>query len=246
LNETAKQFKEYLTSLWFDESYPDSDQTKGIPAPSVVKTIPPDAELIDLTPIENLNTLCIQTTFESLIGRKSIRNFDKKYSITKDELSYLLFCTQGVKDKEKPTIRISPTGGAKCSIETYIFIDKAQGIESGLYLFLPVQHKLMKIHNKTLEEFKKCLYSGNYFYSPITFIWTAIPYRLEWKYVERAYKILLLDAGHTCQNLYIACQSIGLGTCAVGAYRQHEMDMFLQVDGEKEFTVYCAPVGKKK
>ena len=245
MNSISQKCKEYLTSLWFDASYPDSDQTKGLPAPSVEKSIPSDAELIDLTPFRNLRKMGGLSTYEALTERKSIRKFDPGHSLSLRELSYLLFCTQGVRDRNKPNIRVAPTGGSKCSIETYVFIDKVREIESGLYLYFPVPHKLMRIHRRSLDEFKKCLYRGNYFYSPITFIWTAIPYRLEWKYVERSYKILLLDAGHTCQNLYIACQSIGLGTCAVGAYRQKEMDHFLEIDGDREFTVYCAPVGKQ-
>ena len=185
------------------------------------------------------------SAFDAMTGRKSIRKFDSEYPLSLRELSYLLFSTQGVRDRNKPNIRVSPTGGSKCSLETYVYIDRVREIESGLYRYLPVPHKLMRIHSRSLEEFKECLYSGNYFYTPVTFVWTAVPYRLEWKYVERSYKILLLDAGHTCQNLYTACQSIGLGTCAVGAYRQKEMDRFLEIDGDREFTVYCAPVGKK-
>ena len=60
----------------------------------------------------------------------------------------------------------------------------------------------------------------------------------------RSYRYLHLDAGHVCQNLYIAAGSIGAGTCAIGAYDQVKMDRFLDVDGEDEFVIYMAPVGK--
>ena len=244
MKNSANEIKEYLTSLWYDASYSNSDQTKGIEEPACFKEIPINKKRIDLIDIDQLRDLCKKSAFETIFERRSIRKFQKDEAIKKNELSYLLFCTQGIKDKNRPRYRTSPTGGAKCSIETYIYIDNAENIEPGLYLYLPMEHKLVNIHNRNTDEFKRCLYPGNYFYSPITFIWTTIPYRLEWKYVERSYKILLLDAGHTCQNLYIACHSIGLGTCAVGAYRQKEMDSFLEVDGDKEFSVYCAPVGK--
>lgn len=55
---------------------------------------------------------------------------------------------------------------------------------------------------------------------------------------------MLLDAGHVCQNLYLACQAIDCGTCDVGAYDQKLIDKFLGLDGENEFVVYVAPVGK--
>ena len=47
-----------------------------------------------------------------------------------------------------------------------------------------------------------------------------------------------------CRNLYLACESIGCGTCAIASYRQEELDQFLGLDGEDEFVVYLAPVGK--
>jgi nitroreductase len=53
-----------------------------------------------------------------------------------------------------------------------------------------------------------------------------------------------MDAGHLCQNLYLACEAIRAGTCAIAAYHQQLMDELLGVDGEEEFTLYLAPVGK--
>ena len=55
---------------------------------------------------------------------------------------------------------------------------------------------------------------------------------------------MLLDAGHVCQNLYLACESLGLGTCAIGAYSQEKLDAFLGLDGQEEFAVYLSPVGR--
>ncbi len=55
---------------------------------------------------------------------------------------------------------------------------------------------------------------------------------------------MLLDAGHVCQNLYLACEGIGTGTCAIAAYDQEKVDKIIGVDGENEFSVYLSPVGK--
>ena len=62
--------------------------------------------------------------------------------------------------------------------------------------------------------------------------------------MNHAHKNMLLDAGHICQNLYLAVESLGLGTCAIGAYDQDAMDALLELDGEDEYVVYLAPVGK--
>ena len=59
-----------------------------------------------------------------------------------------------------------------------------------------------------------------------------------------AHKPMLIDAGYVCQNLYLACGAIGCGTCAIAAYDQNGFDEFLNLDGENEFVIYLAPVGK--
>lgn len=82
--------------------------------------------------------------------------------------------------------------------------------------------------------------------SAVTFVWACIPERMEWRYGLTAHRVILLDAGHVCQNLYLACEAVAAGTCAVAAYDQAEMDQLLGVDGEEEFAVYVAPVGKKE
>ena len=78
----------------------------------------------------------------------------------------------------------------------------------------------------------------------VVFVWTAIPYRAEWRYSIIAHKDIAIEAGHICQNLYLVCEAVGAGTCAVTSYHQKKIDELIGVDGEEEFTVYLAPVGK--
>ena len=80
--------------------------------------------------------------------------------------------------------------------------------------------------------------------SAVTFVWTSVPYRMEWRYLQAAHRVILLDAGHVCQNLYLACEAIHAGTCAIAAYDQEAMDELIQVDGKEQFVIYLAPVGK--
>ena len=74
----------------------------------------------------------------------------------------------------------------------------------------------------------------------------ALPYRMEWRYGIAAHKVIALDAGHVCQNLYLACEAIGAGTCAIAAYDQEVIDELLRIDGENELTIYLASVGRKQ
>ncbi len=67
---------------------------------------------------------------------------------------------------------------------------------------------------------------------------------MEWRYHLAAHKVIAIDVGHVCQNLYLACESIGAGTCAIAAYDQEAFDRLLRIDGKDEFVIYLSPVGK--
>ena len=64
-------------------------------------------------------------------------------------------------------------------------------------------------------------------------------------YSLTAHKKILIDVGHVCQNLYLAGESVGAGTCAIGIYDQKMLDELLKLDGDEEFVIYLAAVGKK-
>jgi len=120
-------------------------------------------------------------------------------------------------------------------------------LEPGLYRYLPLEHKLclLKKGDNLVEKAKNASRTNAFVgEAAVVFVWTAIPYRAEWRYGVVAHKMVAIESGHICQNLYLACGAIGAGTCAVGAYSQNEMDAVLGVDGEEEFAIYVAPVGK--
>ena len=77
----------------------------------------------------------------------------------------------------------------------------------------------------------------------VVFIWTAIPQRSKWKYLERAYRYIYLDAGHIAQNLYLAATGLGLGCCGIGALYDQEVNDLVGVDGTTETAVYMCTVG---
>jgi SagB-type dehydrogenase family enzyme len=144
-------------------------------------------------------------------------------------------------------LRSVPSAGARHSFETYLVINRVETLPAGLYRYLPFDEKLAQLaidDNIGRKAADACFGQNFIASSAITFFWTAIPARMEWRYDLAAHKVIAIDAGHVCQNLYLACQSIDAGTCAVAAYDQSACDQLLGVDGEEEFTIYLAPVGK--
>lgn len=121
-------------------------------------------------------------------------------------------------------------------------------LEEGIYRYLPLTHQLVhEFGQRNLSGRIAAACFGQRFVSAgaATFFWAAIPSRMEWRYGLAAHRVIALDAGHVCQNLYLACEAVGAGTCAIGAYDQDMLDSLLQLDGEEEFVIYLAPVGKK-
>ncbi len=236
-----------------------SDQQKGLPRPGIQKPIPTDALLIDLIPPDQFTVGQIPT-IDVIRDRISHRNFTND-AITLEELSFLLWATQGVREKVTEGgityfMRNVPSGGNRHPIETYLRIHRVEGIQPGLYRYLPIDHQLVQekidpalpelVNQGSLNQNSRSAAQPYYFIkeAAVVFIWTAIPYRSEWRYHKAAAKLVALDAGHVCQNLYIAAGTIGAGTCSVGAFDQTKMNEVLEVDGENEFVIYMAPVGK--
>jgi SagB-type dehydrogenase family enzyme len=265
MSNSIKSHRELLKgySLKFitdSESLPEeeqkSDQQKGVPTPPVQKPVPDCARIIDLIPFENL-TLGSESFRSVMDHRRSRRRFLNE-PLSLEELSFLLYATQGVQriindprhGNPRSTLRPSPSGGARHPFETYTFVNRVTGLDPGIYRYLPLDHKLVFVYNDEhlpMRLNEGCCDQEFVGGSAVVFIWSTLPYRMEWRYLPRfSAKIIAQDSGHLCQNLYLAAESIGCGTCAIGAYVQEIMDEIIQVDGQDEFTMYVAPVGRIK
>jgi SagB-type dehydrogenase family enzyme len=234
-------------NFFLDWHHYQSDQKKGVPCPPAQKPVPEDARLFELPPAERLSFGQDRSISAALANRKSRRQY-KGEPISFEELAFLCWSVQGVREfypEQKVTRRISPSAGARHPLETYIAVHRVTGLESGLYRYLPLDHQLCQLYiDEHMAERTARACTDFALPSACTFAWTALPYRTEWRYGSAAFKFIALDAGHVCQNMYLACEAIGAGTCAIGAYNQPAMDELLGVDGEEEFTVYAAPVGR--
>ncbi|MBD7912354.1 SagB/ThcOx family dehydrogenase [Clostridium cibarium] len=230
-----------------------TDKMKGIPEPSRTKGYDKSSKFIDL-PEVNEGVLKNSNIHDCIKNRRSTRFYaDENISI--EELSYLLWATQGITQTNKAglTLRTVPCSGATHSFETYLFIMKVHNLKNGLYRYLPFEHKLLflseldGIENRIDEITLDQPFVPNFTKkAAVLFAWSTIPYRSEWKFDTTAHKKILIDVGHVCQNLYLASESIGAGTCAIGIYDQKMIDGILGLDGDEEFVIYLAAVGKKQ
>lgn len=211
-------------------------------------SLPPDFE----DAVKNIDLLAL------LKERESCRAYGEK-AVSLKELSFLLWAVQGVRrfaGREKQvTFRNVPSAGSRHPFETYLFIRNVEDVKPGIYHYLPLGHELELWEDKAdyEKELTEALH-GQAFAgtAPVTFVWSVLPYRTEWRYGLQSHKYMLLDAGHVCENLYLACEAVGCGTCAIGSYNQELLDELLgfapgpSAEKDYEFAVYAAPVGKKK
>lgn len=228
-----------------------TDRMKGLPQPTIVKPHDPLSEIIHLPDICN-DVLKKENILECMKDRRSIRLYSQE-SLSLEELSYLLWATQGITGTSQAglTLRTVPCSGATHSFETYLIIMQVEGLKKGVYRYLPVDHGLlylfevMDIEQKIDEVTMDQPFVPNFAKkAAVLFAWSTIPYRSEWKFDITAHKKILIDIGHVCQNLYLAGESLNAGTCAIGIYDQKMIDKMLELDGEDEFVLYLAAVGK--
>ncbi|QQZ62561.1 SagB/ThcOx family dehydrogenase [Paenibacillus sonchi] len=245
--------RSFLKSNFLEFKHVKTDKIKGLPKPMTVKPYSSSSVIIDL-PECNEGVVKKQNIYDCIKERRSTRFYSEE-SLNLEELSYLLWATQGITSTTKTglTLRTVPCSGATHTFETYLFIMRVEGIRQGIYRYLPVEHKLLymseldeieqKIDAITLDQPFVPNFSKK---AAVMFAWSTIPYRSEWKYDISAHKKILIDIGHVSQNLYLASESIDAGACAIGIYDQNLIDEVLGLDGDEEFILLLGAVGKKR
>ena len=248
--ELISQYRSFLKdSVRKVIDFSQTDQNGGIAPPPIEKPYQKEARRIDLLQYVQLKDIGKIDVRSAIRNRESRRSYSNK-PISVEELSFLLWATQGIKQKRDSshTSRTVPSAGCRHALETYLCILNIHGLDQGIYRYLPLEHQLLfefTEENLSRRIVQAVLGQGYPGEAAVTFIWTSIPYRMEWRYGIAAHKFIAIEAGHVCQNLYLACEAIDAGTCAIAAYDQEGMDKLLRLDGLEEFTIYAASVGKK-
>ena len=183
-----------------------------------------------------------------LLRRKSIRAFSTQ-PLNKSDLAFLLWASTGIQRKEQDyEFRMAPSAGALYPIETYVAINNVEDVVDGVYHYNIRDHSLEEIKTGNFgdELAHAALAQRICTIAPVVFIWTAIFSRSKWKYAQRAYRYVYLDAGHIAQNLALAAVSITCGSCQLGAFFDDEINSIIGLDGVEESVIYLSAVGHPK
>ncbi len=224
-----------------------TDQSLGLPPPPIEKPYKSNQDLIDLIPYTDFQSIYTIDLQSAIRNRRSNRDYTTK-PISLTDLSFLLWATQGIRKRldDSHALRTVPSAGARHALETYLAVLNVDNLKKGFYRYLPIEHKLVvesldPVVDKKIVQ--ACFYQNWIVDAAVFFMWAAIPDRMEWRYGLAAHRVILIDAGHVCQNLYLASGAMGAGTCAVAAYDQDLIDNLLGLDGNDEFVIYAAAVG---
>ena len=221
------RYKTYPEALQID--LPDPNNLSVAKAESAAPSLP-------------LLTLDLATAISS---RRSRRNYDPSSALSLEQLSQLLYLAQGITWEDRE-FRAVPSSGALYPLELYPIVHRVQGLEPGLYHHRIQHHKLELVKPGNLRQplIKAGLNQDFLGEASVCFVVSGLFQRTRWKYHERTYRYVLMEAGHLGQNLYLAATGLGLGVCGIGAFFDAPLNQLLEIDGEKEAALYLVTVGE--
>ena len=188
---------------------------------------------------------------DAVSRRLSCRRFSGS-EITLHELSALLASGYGVEGKlvvgpsefvERPV----PSGGGLYPLELYVMAKAVEGIQQGIYHYAPIPHGLETLSPVALpDSVLSSLFLGQTYLTvaAAVIVICAVWERTFWKYGDRGYRYVLLEAGHAAQNLNLVSVALGLGSFNLGGFFDADLSRCLGLDAEEEAPVYGVAVGR--
>ncbi|MBU8921161.1 MAG: SagB/ThcOx family dehydrogenase [Bacteroidales bacterium] len=184
--------------------------------------------------------------------RRSVRQYTDD-PVTMEEVSQLLwaaygitYTAEGMPDFLRGGLKTAPSAGARYPLEIYLVAGKVTGLLPGIYWYVPEGHVLHRLADGDVRTDLQaaCLdqkFAGE---APISIVWSAVYERCTEKYEDRGRdRYVCMDLGHSAQNVYLQCGSLGLGTCAIGAFTDDSLKKLIGMTGE-EVPLYVMPVGR--
>jgi SagB-type dehydrogenase family enzyme len=188
-----------------------------------------------------------------LLARRTHRRFGPG-SISLEQLSILLRLTWGVTGflawpgLGRLLLKTSPSGGARHSLEVYAWLLKADALPRGLYHYRGDRHELELLREGATGDRMAALCARQRWVRECSalFVMTAVFPRVMWRYrFSRAYRTVLLEAGHFCQTFCLVATWLGLAPFCTAALSDQKIESDLGVDGASESVLYAAGVGPK-
>lgn len=188
-----------------------------------------------------------------LLERRTWRTFDRA-PMTRDALATLLGLSCAVQywvpipGVGRLALKTYPSGGAQHPLEVYVLARRVKGVAPGLYHYASDAHRLVRVRRgATQSQIARYVPKQDWYgRASALFLITAVFPRTQWKYrFARAYRVVLAEAGHLCQNLCLTATSLGLAPFCTMALADSVIERDLGIDGVSEAILYVAGAGTR-
>ena len=186
----------------------------------------------------------VMSVAQALEQRRSLREYADR-DMAPEELAWVIHAATGITSTQG--YRTAPSAGALYPVETYVAVNRVEGIDPGLY------H--VDVRNQALEPVRRGSVGGDLMVAglgqdflrqaPVVLVLTGVFQRSRWKYRGRHYRYVCWEGGHVAQNIYLAAEAAGLGACMVGAFLDGMVNDLLRVDGRQEAALGLVALGPR-
>jgi SagB-type dehydrogenase family enzyme len=188
-----------------------------------------------------------------LLQRRTWRKFSAE-PVPLPMLGNLLGLTWGVRHWVKlpkigsVAVKTSPSGGSMHPVEAYVVARNVEGLSAGFYHYNAADHRLELLKSGATSGKVTRLLANQWWYGSAAFVvfLTAVFARTRWKYdYARAYRAVLIEAGHLCQTFCLTATSLGLAPFCTMAFADSKIEKSLGIDGISESVLYVAGAGMR-
>jgi SagB-type dehydrogenase family enzyme len=144
-------------------------------------------------------------------------------------------------------LKTSPSGGARHSLEAYVWARHVDGLAPGPYHYRPGDHTLSTIdHAAAPDAVTRWLPTQHgYEEAAVIVVLASELARVAWRYRSaRAYRVILIEAGHLAQSFCLVATALGLAPFCTAALAETAIETDLGLDGQAQPAMYVMGVGQ--
>ncbi|MDQ7843933.1 MAG: SagB family peptide dehydrogenase [Armatimonadota bacterium] len=187
-------------------------------------------------------------SFEAVLRRRGSSRAFGEGALSLADFATILYAAYGITRRAghiaRPDGRTVPSGGALYPLDVYAAVQRVEGLPPGVYHYDPAGHRLAALRSDSpREELVRGLVDPSLAEASAVMMLAACFWRSRFKYGLRAYRFVLLEAGHLAQNVLLTAAALDLAVLPIGGYFDRRIDDLLALDGVHESVVYLLALG---